>query len=256
MAEDTEQVEGQNLDPAEDQTSTENTEETQSQESSPDKEDWQGKARAYEVQLARQEERNRYLEQTARLLEENSRRNIPQPVPDSLSPELTELDRTLDPLFSKRIKGQFEPLQSAIAEAKDGLDAVRFETYLTRNNPDVFDNEDSLNRVYQQVEQIRQQAAQLYGKYLTRVDAYTYLQGLEASHTKKQARQTKKSTQLTEEAKRQLQNQAAKGGDNKVDAKKVEGGNIDAIRRRAMAGERLTPVEKAAFKKHLENAQF
>ncbi len=222
-------------------------------------EDWSSKAQALEERLARQEERNRYLEQTQRLLEENARRSYQPPAPQeaNLSPELAELDKTLDPLFSKRLKSQLDPLGNNMAAIMDGNDSLKFEMYLMRNHPEVLDNEDSMNRTFQQVEQVRQQAAQVYGKYLSRVDAFLYAQGLEGVREKTKARKTKKSTQVTEEAKRQLQVQATQSGENRPEVKRGNAGaDIDAIRRKMMSGEKTTPEEKARFRKHLENGAF
>ena len=259
MAAEETQTEGQIQDQPEGQPTAENTPEEGGEVSpTPQVEDWSSKAQALEERLARQEERNRYLEQTQRLLEEQARRSYaPAPQEPSLSPELAELDKTLDPLFSKRIKSQLDPLGNNISAVMDGNDALRFEMYLMRNHPDVLDSEDSLNRTYQQVEQIRQQASQVYGKTLTRVDAFLYAQGLEGVKEKSRTRQTKKSTQVKEEAKRQLQVQATQSGENRPEVKRGNAGaDIDAIRRKMMAGEKTTPEEKAKFRKHLENGHF
>lgn len=258
MAEDT-QTEGQIQDQPEGQETTQNTPEEGDSGSSPaQSEDYASKFREYEEKLARQEERNRYLEHTNQVLERFSReRQTPVPSQEpSLSPELTELDRTLDPLFARRLKAQLDPIQQHLATQTDANDALRFELYLSRNNPDVLDSEDAYNRTMQTVEQIRQQAAQVYGKYLSRVDAFLYAQGLEGVKEKGKSRQTKKATQVKEEAKRQLQNQATRSGEGQPDAKRVPEADIDSIRRRMTAGEKLTPEEKAKFRNYLASAKF
>lgn len=259
MPEDLEQVDGQIQDPAEDPPA-QNTPDEGATDSPPaqPKEDWQAKAREYEAKQARLEERNRYLEQQSQLLERFALQNRQQPPTQepSLSAEQAELDRLLDPVISRRFKNQLDPLGQQQAQIIDSNDAVKFELYLMRNNKEVLENEDSYARVMQGVEQIRQQAAQVYGKYLTRVDAYLYLKGMEGVKQAGEGRQVKRQAQVTEEAKRQLQKQAAQSGEGIADSRKPANADIDAIRRRMMAGEKLTPDEKAAFRKHLANAKF
>jgi hypothetical protein len=256
VAEETE-IEGQIQDTPDDQQTAENTTEEVEAGSPPvQQEDWQGKLRAAEERAARQEERSRYLEENNRLLQEFTKRSQPQPQEASLSPELSELDKTLEPLFNKRLRSVVDPLQQQLANALDGQDALKFEQFLSRNHPDVFESEDNLNRTFQQVEWVRQQAAQIYGKYLSRVDAFLYAQGIEGVKEKSKARQSKRQTQVKEEAKRQLQVQATQSGEGRADSKRAPGADIDAIRRRMMAGDKLTPDEKAKFRKHLENAKF
>ena len=259
MAEVDTQGEGQIQDTPEVQETAQNPSEEEGAGSPPaQEEDWQGKAREYEAKLARQEERSRYLEENNRLLERFSQQQRPAPVQQepSLSPELAELDKTLEPLFSKRLKAQLDPVQQMLAQQTDANDALRFEIYLGRHHSDILDSEDSMNRVFQQVEQIRQQAAQVYGKYLSRVDAFLYAQGLEGVKEKAKTRTSKKQTQVKEEAKRQLQIQATRSGEGQPEAKKVAGADIDAIRQRMLRGERITPEEKAKFRKYLEPAKF
>lgn len=254
------ELEGQIQDTPEEQPTAENTPEEGGEASpAPQVEDWQSKATALEERLARQEERSRYLEQTNRLLEMNTRQYAPrqeQEQQQTLSAELAELDKTLDPLFNKRIKGQLEPLGNNIAGLMDGNDALRFEMYLMRNHPDILDNEDGMNRVHQQVEQVRQQAAQVYGKYLSRVDAFLYAQGLEGVKEKSKARTAKKSTQVKEEAKRQLQVQAAKSGEGSPERKPAGAAGIESILKRMRAGDRTTPEERAKVREYLADAKF
>jgi len=258
VADDAVEIEGQIQDTPDDQPTAENaTEEVEAGSPPVQQEDWQGKYRETEAKLIRQEERSRYLEENNRLFQEYARqRQTPQQQEVSLSPELSELDKTLDPLFSKRLKTHLDPLNNHLASALDGNDALKFEMYLMRNHPDVLDSEDGMNKVFQQVEQVRRQAADVYGKYLSRVDAFLYVQGLEGVREKSKARQSKKQTQVKEEAKRQLQVQATQSGEGRADSKRAPGADIDAIRRRMMAGDKLTPDEKAKFRKHLENAKF
>lgn len=255
MAEDT-TLDGQISDSTEEQTTAQNTSEEDGAGSPPaQEEDWQAKAKEYEAKLAREAERARYLEQTNQVLERfaSQPRQAPQEQKPALSSEWQEVGRNLDPYF----KGQIEPIQQALASQTDANDALRFEIYLGRKNPEILDSEDLYNRTMQTVEQIRQQAAQVYGKYLSRIDAFLYAQGLEGMQEKSRSRAAKKSTQVKDEAKRQLQIQATQSGEGRPDAsRRVAGADIDAIRRRMMAGEKLTPDEKAKFRAHLANAKF
>jgi succinate dehydrogenase flavin-adding protein (antitoxin of CptAB toxin-antitoxin module) len=252
------QVDGQISDGTEGQQTTENASDELEAGSSPTpQEDWQSKAIAAQEQLARQEERNRYLEQTTRLLEEHSRRQqAPAPQEPSLSAELAELDKTLDPLFSKRMRSVTDPLQGTVANLMDGQDSLKFELYLSRENPELLADPEAFARMSNMVEQVRQQAAQVYGKYLSRTDAYLYAQGLETAAEKKKSRTTKKQAQVKEEAKRVLQNQATQGGVGSPEQRRVVGAAAaEQLMARLRRGERLTPEERAKVREHLANAQ-
>src|SRR6266545_2709967 len=129
MATEAEQTDEQIQTEPEGQPTAEKPQETESEVSpTPHVEDW-SKFQALEERLARQEERNRYLEQTTRLLEESARRSNQPPTQTetTLSPELAELDKTLEPLFARRQKAQLDPLGNNIATVMDGNDALRFE---------------------------------------------------------------------------------------------------------------------------------
>lgn len=261
MADENNLEEGQIQDTPDDQNTAENTPDNGGEGSPPAQqvEDWSSKAQALEERLARQEERNRYLEETSRLLQQQQQMAQRQPAPQeyNLSPELSELDKTLDPLFNKRLKGQLEPLGNNIAGLMDGNDALRFEMYLMRNHPDILDSEESMNRVFQQVEQVRQQAANVYGKYLSRVDAFLYAQGLEGVKEKAKSRTAKKNVQVKEEAKRQLQVQAAKSGEGTPDQRRPQGAAaVESILKRMRAGERVSAEDRAKVREHLANVQI
>ena len=260
MAELDEQVDDQIQDPVEDQNTAENTPEEGGAGSPPaQEEDWQAKAREYEAKLARQEERTRYLEQTNQLLErfnQQQRQQQPAHTEPALSAEQAELDKLLEPVLSRRMQNSLGSIGNQQAQLIDANDAMRFEWYLHRNSPEILSDEDQYNRVMQGVEQVRQQAAQVYGKYLSRVDAYLYLQGMEGVKEKGKTKSSRKQAQVTEEAKRQLQKQAAQSGVNSPEAKRVPTADIDSIRRRMMAGEKLTPDEKNKFRNYLSTAKF
>jgi hypothetical protein len=138
----------------------------------------------------------------------------------------------------------------------DGQDALKFELYLSRNHPELLED-DNQARVFQQVEQVRQQAANVYGKYLSRVDAFLYAQGLETATEKQKSRKTKKTTQVKEEAKRQLEVQATRGGVGAPERKPLAGAaGAEAILARMRRGERVTPEERGKVKDYLANAKF
>lgn len=261
MADDT-QTEQTNLDSSDSQETAQNpADEVDSGSPPAQQEDPTSKLREYEDKLARSEERARLLEQTNQLLERYSQQQRVQSSPTapqepSLSPELAELDRTLSPLRDKWFKSQIDPLHQMVAAQADANDALRFETYLSRKNPEVLESEDSFNKVMQQVEHVRQQAYQVYGKSLSRIDAYAYLVGVEGLHEKSKSRQSKKTTQVKEEAKRQLEIQATRSGAGQPETKRVAGDQIESLRRRMLAGEKLTPDEKAKFRNYLAPHKF
>ena len=96
----------------------------------------------------------------------------------------------------------------------------------------------------------------MYGKYLSRVDAFLYAQGLEGVREKSKTRASKKSRQVKEEAKRQLQVQAARSGEGSPDRKLSGAAGAEAILKRMRAGERVSPEERAKVREYLAGAQF
>src|SRR3990167_883469 len=107
--------------PLPEQSAAETVEESTEEVASPptSQVDYEGKFRAFEERLARAEERNRYLEQTNRLLDEDRQRSqqhqTPQKTDAELSAELLDLDKTLDPIFSKRLKSVTQPLVDTVS---------------------------------------------------------------------------------------------------------------------------------------------
>mgnify|MGYP001163221382 CR=1 FL=1 len=247
--------------PEQDATETEVDETSEGAESSPAPQvDYEGKIRAFEERLNRAEERNRYLEQTARLLEQDrqnySRQQQPQKTDAELSAELLDLDKTLDPIFSKRLKGLTQPLVDTVSRMYDQQDAASFEMYLMRNNPDVFEEEGGLDKVFQEVESVRRQAAQQYGQYLTRADAFLYAQGVHGVQEQAKARKNKKSTQVTDEAKRLQSVKAAGSGTSNQSPRPKVGGEIQTIREKAQRGERLTDAERLKYRDFIAEKTF
>ena len=223
--------------------------------------DYEGKIRALEERFNRSEERNRYLEQTTRLLEqdrENQRhqRQEPQKTDAELSAELLDLDKTLDPLFNRRLKGLTQPLIDTVSQIYDQQDASKFEMYLMRNHPEVFEDEGGIDKVFQEVEAVRRQAAQNYNQYLTRVDAFLYAQGVHGVQEKFKSRKEKKSAQVHEEAKRLQSVKAAGSGVQNTQPKKVVGNDIQQIREKAQRGERLSDTERAKYRDFIADQTF
>lgn len=223
--------------------------------------DYEGKIRSFEERLARAEDRNRYLEQTARLLEQdrqnyNRQQQQPQKTDAELSAELLDLDKTLDPIFSKRLKGLTQPLVDTVSKLYDQQDAASFEMYLMRHNPEVFEEEGGLDKVFQEVESVRRQAAQQYGQYLTRADAFLYAQGVHGVQEQAKARKTKRSTQVTDEAKRLQSVRAAGSGTPNQSSKPKVGGEIQTIREKAQRGERLTDSERVKYRDFIAGTTF
>jgi len=223
--------------------------------------DYEGKFRAYEERLARAEERNRYLEQTTRLLEQDRenqhrQRQVPEKTDADLSAELLDLDKTLDPIFSKRLKSVTQPLVDTVSRLYDEQDSSKFEMYLMRNHPEVFDEEGGIDKVFQEVEQVRQQAARNYNQWLSRIDAFLYAQGIRGVQDKYKTRKEKKSTQVHDEAKRLQSVKAAGSGVPNVQPKKVVGNDIQAIREKAQRGDRLTDGERVKYRDFIADQTF
>jgi hypothetical protein len=249
---------------------TENTEEvvedssTETQAPRQQQPDYEGRVRALEEQNRRFQERNQYLEQTARLLEQQRQQQYqPQPQtprrPD-LAPELQELDRTLDPLLSRRLEdfGQrvAQPLTDTITRLYDDADSSKFEMYLMRNHPELFEQEGGLDRVFQDVDAVRRQAAQSYGQWLSRVDAFLYAQGIRDVQNRVKTRKEKKVTQVRDEAKRVQSVRAAGSGTGTPTSKKPMSSEISSIREKAQRGDRLTDAERAKYRDFVSGISF
>lgn len=242
--------------------STTETTTVEGAESSPEpKVDYEGKIRGFEERLNRAEERNRYLEQTSRLLEEDrqnrhNQQQIPPKTQDDLSAELLDLDKTLDPIFSRRLKSVTQPLVDTVSRLYDEQDSSRFEMYLMRNHPDVFEEEGGMDKVFQEVEQVRQQAARNYNQWLSRVDAFLYAQGIRGVQDKYKSRKEKKSAQVHEEAKRLQSVKAAGSGVQNTQPRRSVGADIQSIREKAQRGERLTDAERSKYRDFIADQTF
>lgn len=267
MAEDTEVQETQDT-----QEGTESAEGTESQEveetssessqAAPQQQpDYEGKLRAMEEQWRRAEERNRYLEHTARLLEQQSQRQYnpqpqQQPQGNQLAPELLELERTLSPLLDRRTREVQQQFTEPMSRVVDEQDALRFETYLMRNHPEVFQEDGALDRILQDVEVVRRQAAQSYNQWLGRIDAFLYAEGIRGVQERVKTRKTKQVTQVKDEAKRVASTQAARSIVQGTPTRKNPGSEIQSIREKANRGERLSDAERAKYREFVSGVTF
>src|SRR3990167_2638418 len=134
-----------------------------------DENDIGNQLKAIKEQLTREKDRNDALEQSIRLqervlLQQQQTRQQPtqsgQTSPDGWTPELDVLEKALDPVFKKQLRTVVDPLTQGYNRIQEDNDALRFEMFLSRNNPELLDDEDSYNKIMQQVESIRQTARQ------------------------------------------------------------------------------------------------
>jgi len=225
--------------------------------------DYESKVRALEEQNRRYQERNTYLEQTARLLEQQRQagqqqyqQQPQQKQQEALSEELIQLDKTLDPLFSRRLSQVTQPVVDTISRLYDEQDASRFEMYLMRNHPEVFDEEGGLDRTFQDVEVVRRQAAQAYNQWLSRVDAFLYAQGIRGVQSQAKSRKDKKAAQAKGEQQRVQSTRAATSGVQGTAPQRPGGGEIQAIREKAHRGERLSSSEREKYRNAISNVTF
>lgn len=220
-----------------------------------------GRLKALEEQNRRFEERNRYLEQTARLLDQQSQQwrgqqQAPQQRGNDLAPEMQELDRTLSPLLDRRFQAANQPIVDTISRMVDEQDAARFEMYLMRNHPEIFEADGGLDRVFQDVEVVRRQAAQTYNQWLGRVDAFLYAEGIRGVQGKMKERKEKKGVQVKAEAQRVQSVRTAQSGTIGAPPRKAPGAEIQSIREKANRGERLSTVERAKYRDFISGVTF
>jgi hypothetical protein len=222
--------------------------------------DYDGRMRAFEERIQRAEQRNAYLEQTARLLAEEREQRIrqqQQPAQsNNLPPELEDLGKTLDPLFGRRIDQVTKPMVDTISRLYDEHDASKFEMYLMRNHPEVFDEEGGMDRIFQEVEAVRRQAAQTYNQWLSRTDAYLYAQGIRGVQTQMKTRKEKKTSQVRDEAKRVQSVRAATSNTQGLPPKRDPNAEIKSIREKLRAGKRLTDSERAKMRDFVGDTSF
>lgn len=238
---------------ADDETDPEGQDDQQQQDSSP----VSGADRATEERLKRLEERNQYLETTQRLLDQfnqqQGRSQQPQNVEPDLPEEAAALDKMYEPAVNRRIKKGLEPLIGTITEMKEESDAIKFDTFLNRSDPELFDpepeSESRLNQVYQNVDAFRRQIAQQRGQWISRQDAYLYLEGVRQAKEKIAGRKGRINKVAQEERKRIAQVSTIKTLE--TNPKKVD--NTDqALVQKLRSNQRLTAEEMAK----LENSSL
>lgn len=233
--------------------------ETQAPQQQPD---YDGRIQALEERYQRSEQRNQYLEQTARLLSEEREQRVrqqqhaQQQQTSNLPPELEDLNKTLDPLFNQRLESATKPMVDTLSRLYDEQDSSKFEMYLMRNHPEVFEPGGDLDRVFQEVDAVRRQAAQTYNQWLSRTDAFLYAQGIRGVQTQMKTRKDKKSNQVTDEAKRIQSVKAAGSGTQGIAPKRSPGAEIQSIRDKATRGIRLTPAENAKYREFVSGTSF
>jgi len=261
MADTDEQVtEGQIQAPPEGEA-TENAGEGQAAGSSPAGEDYGKRLSALEEQLARQRERNEALERSLHLQDrflESRQQETRQSSheDDKLSEELAVLDRALDPVLGKRLKTVIDPINSNYNALREDNDSMRFEMFISRNHPELLEDEDAYNATMQQVEQIRQ-AAQQRGMNVSRVDAFVFNEGIQGTKQKIQQRKQKRSSAQTAESRRSAEVAAATGTTGSAAAARPSAiAGIQAIRDKANRGERLTPDERVKLKEFVSNVEI
>lgn len=221
----------------------------------------EGKLRALEEQLARERQEKQALAESVRLQERLLReqnaqnRNANRDDESPLSAELDALDKTLAPILDKRLKKVIEPLVGTQAGSKEELDAIRFETFLGRHDPEIFDDEQRLTQLNQQVHEVRQRAAREYGTWLSRQDAYGFVLGIESLKEKGK----KRSQQARAETVRLGQGRLAQS-DNLGHGRSNQSGGLnpklDAALRKMRAGEKRTPEEKELVRNYLGSVEF
>lgn len=238
----TEQTQTDDLAGEGDESSEENQEESSSSSDS------SGADRATEERLKRLEERNQYLENTQRILDQfNQQQSGRQPQRQVEEPALPDdvaaLDKLLEPAVNRRFKQGLEPLIGTISELKEENDASKFENFLNRTESELFDpdNEQKLNTVYQQVDNFRRQIAQQRGQWISRQDAYLYLSGVERAKEKLASRKAKGAQTQIHEKQRVQQAKVATSLDrvpNRQD-NSADAGLVKKLR----GNQRLTPDE-------------
>ena len=209
--------------------------------------------KAFEAQLDRQRQENEALRESvrlqSRLLEQQGQRQQPS----TLSPELQELKKAIDPLLGEGIQASMQPIIGTVSQLYEQNDAVSFQLQLQRENPELL-NEESFDRISQTVDSVRQRALQSNNTWLSRKDAYLYAKG--AGLIKPQAKKAVVGNKA--EANRQKQIQAAQGTTGqaplKQDSKVVA--EVDKIKAKASAGILLTDAERAKWRDSMGDGAF
>ena len=165
------------------------------------------------------------------------------------------LDKTLDPLFNKRLKAATEPIVKGYTTVIEDNDALRFEMFLTRNHPELLEDEDSYNRTVQQVQQVRE-AANQRGINISRVDAFVFNEGLQGTRQKQASRKAKKTSAAASEARRVAETRTAQQTSDSGAPRATGNAGIQAIREKASRGERLSDAERVQYKNWVSNVEI
>jgi hypothetical protein len=243
--------------------SAQNPDEGQSAVSPAAQSDTDKRLAALEAQVAREKERNQFLEQSLKIQErflQTRSEGAPatsaaKPAGDQWSPELDTLDKALDPLFQKKLKSATDPLVQGYTTMIEDNDALRFEMFLGRNHPELLDDEDAYNQTMQQVEQVRQ-AARQRGITISRVDAFVFNEGLQGTRQKVAQRKQKKTVAATAESRRVAETKVAEGTGGTGAPRASAASNMKAIRDKARSGERLTPEERTQYRNWVSNVEL
>lgn len=254
----------ENLEPAE--QTAENPDVSQ-QPVSPTGGDLEAKLAALEARLERERERNEQLETSVRIQERywqqqqsqnGGTRQAQQPTDDDepLSQELDVLDKALTPLLNKRFKSVLDPFTKQYSAMADTQDATRFEMFLTRNHPEVLEDDDEYNKVMQQVNQVREAAISRGMPSISRVDAFIFARGLDDTRNKISQRKQKRGTIAVAETKRAAEVKVAQATSNSGAPRTNENAGIQAIREKANRGERLSQPERDKLRDYVSRVEF
>ena len=229
-----------------------------------DENDIGNQLKAIKEQLTREKDRNDALEQSIRLqervlLQQQQTRQQPtqsgQTSPDGWTPELDVLEKALDPVFKKQLRTVVDPLTQGYNRIQEDNDALRFEMFLSRNNPELLDDEDSYNKIMQQVESIRQTARQR-GMEVSRVDAFIFNEGLQGTKQRIVTRKQKKTSAVGQEARRSAEISATQVGSQTTEPRATANTGIQAIRDKANRGERLSNDERMKLRDFVSNVEI
>ena len=215
------------------------------EEYAPPQDDTHNRLAAIQAQIERTAERNAYLERSFDYVQRYEQQQAQRQAHD---PELELLDRALSPLLERR-------LAPIVRNSTEQTDALVFENFLSRNMPEVFENEDDYARTMQQVEAIRQAAVQR-GMNVSRVDAFVFNQGLQGTRQKITARKQKRGSAAGAEARRLAEAGVAQSTAQSGAPRAPANSQIQAIRQKANRGERLTPDERIKLRDFVSNVQF
>lgn len=205
---------------------------------------------ALEAQLERERERNNGNEQSLKIYERFLQQRDASQTPtapaksdDGWTPEHDILEKALDPVLKKRFGTYLDGFAQQNQSVLEETDALKFEMFLQRNNPEILADEDEFAKTMQQVEAVRQ-AGRQRGMNVSRVDAFVFNEGLQGTKRKGMERKQKRTNALTTEARRQAEVSAASISTDPATPRASAIAGIQSIRQKAARGERLSPDEK------------